>query len=271
MAKIDPANPHCFECRRQMIAGTKGYWECVGCHYFIPIDRRQRARRYIIRRDVEKIAASLAANAMVCCLMCKKAMWKKGPSWHCYGCRRSTRIRFKSRRRGPSPLIDPNPECFECQARMRSHGDKWRCILCGATPLKRRSRFRENRRDREIGRLIKIGVSSRRIMMKVKCDSRTVANVRRQLAGRPRRAQVRVARPMFEDLSLRVSRALPWGLPVEARDDIQQEILLDAIKAIDELIVNVPRYIKRYWQADDRRRFISLDDADNKIAKTLVG
>lgn len=118
--------------------------------------------------------------------------------------------------------------------------------------------------------MLRRGLTAAVISKAMHCNHGTVAKIRREIGGRPRRPGIRLARGFFEDIPSRVARAIPWNFPPEMRDDLQQEIALSVIEAINQKISEIPEQVKRYRRLHSRVYDISLD-SDNYLAERLAG
>jgi hypothetical protein len=120
-------------------------------------------------------------------------------------------------------------------------------------------------REREILRLLKAGYLDKQIVKKMNCHHRTVARLRLEVADVRRcdcgqlffhtskcqrkpgwQTQARERREAFDELLVRINRRVPAALPEEMRADICQEMLLQMMRSIEEVLKNVPSFIRDY-------------------------
>lgn len=74
----------------------------------------------------------------------------------------------------------------------------------------------------------------------------------------------------FDDLSIRIERAIPYGLPQELREDIGQEMTMAVLKSIDDVLARVPEFIRQQRKLGPRLFDIPIDDTPG-LANRIAG
>jgi hypothetical protein len=144
------------------------------------------------------------------------------------------------------------------------------------------------RREQEILQLIKAGFLDKQIVKKMKCHHRTVAGLRTQVSDARRcdcgqlyyhttkchrrpgwQTLARQRRDAFDDLLVRINRRVPSALPEEMRADICQEMLLQMMKSIEQVLANMPSFIREY-KKDYPFQYHSFD-AKPRLVEQIAG
>ena len=143
-------------------------------------------------------------------------------------------------------------------------------------------------RENEIVALLEAGYLDKQIVRKMNCHHRTVARLRQTVSSQRRcecgqlfyhvtkcrqrpgwQTVAREKRGAFDDLLVRINRRVPSMLPEEMRADICQEMLLQMMESIEDVLKNVPRFIRDY-KKHYPFQYHSLD-SNPKLIERLAG
>lgn len=245
--------------------------------------------RYSKPRKLKTKRGQLKAEQNAWCLEHQIPMEKHGKNISCPG-HWSTRIEITSRGKRTfaerSRLLTgqekrrsftrpENPFCLRCKIRMCRLSRsplRYVCRNCNAAPVahtERKGKLEEQKQA--VIRLLRQGKSQTQIVRELHVHWSTVRALRPPdyLAAKsgPHKGH-ETHRTMFDELLVKVSRAIPRALFDEIRDELTSMILVDIAGDIDKRIKSVQDYIRQYKKMYPQR--ISLD-ADPTLAERIEG
>lgn len=274
-----------------MKAGAKGYFYCKNCDYHLPCNKPPHPK-YSAKRSYVKIVQGKGVKSPSWlglqppwCVKCHQEMVSRGISWACKPCHSWPRKHMNMKRPPATPIIelDLRPWCVRCQRPMLSLQREaaqsrpewrckpaWKCGTCFRTCVQFVTNSEKNRRDEQILTLLKRGVPHRDIIKIAHCGPHTVCRLSKQLIGRPEK-RLKLEKSFFDRIPFRIGRSIPWSVPAEMRDDLEQEAILAIMRAVDDEIAKHKERIRRYNQTYNDVKHIQIDADPYYWQNELVG